>query len=113
MTTAIRDDRAAGATEVEALAAVEQRIEQLINERHRLAATFDALADRIRIALADGRSPLAQTGELTELDHRIQQLEGYLTEEMEKAAKKISTFSESEHGLAMLSVKAKTLKTAK
>lgn len=113
MTTEIRDDRAAGATEVDDLAAVEQRIEQRINERHRLATTFDALADRIRTALADGRSPLAQIGELDELNHRIQQLEGDLTEEMEKAAKKVFTFSESEHGLAMLPVKAKPLKTAK
>jgi len=108
-----RDNRIARSETVHALASIERRIEQLINERHRLATTFDALADRIRIALADGRSPLAQIGELAELDHRIQQLEGNLTEEMEKAAKKISTFSESEHGLAMLSVKAKTLKTAK
>jgi hypothetical protein len=45
MTIEIRDDRAAGATEVYDLAALEQRIEHRINERHHLATVFDALAE--------------------------------------------------------------------
>lgn len=105
MTIEIRDDRAAGATEVYDLAALEQRIEHRINERHRLATVFDALADRVRTALAHGRSPLAQIGELDQLNHRIQQLEREIAAEMQKAAKKISAFSDSEHGEPVLSVK--------
>lgn len=93
MTTAIQDDRATGATAIQALAALDQRIEHRITERHRLVAAFDALAARIRTALADGRSPLAQIAELNELNHHIHQLEGELTEDLEGATKKISTLA--------------------
>ena len=113
MTTEIQDERATDAMAIHSLAALQQRIEHRMQERHHLAEAFDALAGSIRTALADGRSPLAQIGELDQLNHRIQQLEGEIAVEMEKAAKKFFTLSDSEHGLAMLSVKAKTLKTAK
>lgn len=92
MTSSIYDDCAAEAAAVHDLAHLEQRIEHRMQERHRLAEAFDALADIVRTALADGRSPLAQIGELDRLSHRIDQLEGDLTEEMEKAEKKFFPF---------------------
>lgn len=113
MIDSIQDDRTAEAATVHDLAALGQRIEHRINERHRLVAAFDSLADGIKTALADGRSPLSQIAELDRLNHRIHQLERDLTEEMENAAKKVFTFSESEHGPASLSFKAKVLKNAK
>lgn len=89
MTSSIREDRAMGATEVQDLTAIEQLIEQLVQERHRLAVDFDALVDRIRESLEAGRSPLAQIAELDQLNRRIQQADDDLTAEMMHAAKKI------------------------
>ncbi|MBA4751527.1 MAG: hypothetical protein H2055_04790 [Sphingopyxis sp.] len=110
MTDSIHDDCAAEPMAVLELTALEQRIELRLQERHQLAEAFDALADRVSTALADGRSPLAQIGELDRLNHRIDQLEGEIAEEMEKAAKKIFSFSESENGSASPDFKPKALK---
>lgn len=112
MTDSIHDDCAAEPMAVHELAALEQRIELRLQERHHLAAAFDALADQVRSALADGRSPLDQIGELDRMSHRIHQLERDLTEEMEKAAKKFFSFSESENGSASHDFKPKALKKA-
>lgn len=100
MTSRIQDDCAAKPMAVHDLAALEQRIEHRLQERHQLAEAFDALADRVSTVLADGRSPLAQIGELDRLSYRIDQLEGEIAAEMERVAKKFFSFSESEHGSA-------------
>ncbi len=106
MTDSIHDDCAAEPVAVHDLAALEQRIEHRMQVRHQLAEAFDALADRVSTALADGRSPLAQIGQLDRLSHRIDQLEGQISEEMEKAAKKNFSFSESENGTPILDFKS-------
>jgi len=88
MIDSIQDDRTAEASTVHDLAALEHLIEHHMEERDRLAAAFDALADRIRTALADGRLPLAQIGELDQLNHRIECLEENLCSKLEQARKK-------------------------
>lgn len=88
MIDSTQDDRIAKASTVHDLAALERLIEDRMEERHRLAAAFDALVDFIRTALADGRLPLAQIGELGELNHRIEYLEEELCSELEQAGKK-------------------------
>ena len=85
MTDSIQDECAAEPMAVHDLAALEQRIEHRMRERDQLAAAFDALADQVRSALADGRSPLAQIGELDQLNHRIECLEGDLCSEPKQA----------------------------
>ncbi|MDO9368220.1 MAG: hypothetical protein Q7T68_06595 [Sphingopyxis sp.] len=87
------DNRIARSETVHALAAIEQRIEHRTNAHNRLTEAFNALADSIRTALADGRSPLAQIGELDELTHQIHQLECILTEDLESATKQISALA--------------------
>lgn len=102
MTGNIQDERASNSTALQDVTDIEQRIEQLMRERHRLAEAFDALADNISATLSAGRPPLAQIAELDQLNRRLRQLDDSLTEEMNDAAKKVFAFSESEYGGSML-----------
>ncbi len=88
MIESIQDDRTTEAPTVRDLATLEHRIEHHMKERGSLAAAFDALAGRIRTALADGRLPLAQIAELDELNRRIEYLEEDLCSKLEQAGKK-------------------------
>ncbi|MDT7527270.1 hypothetical protein OVY29_01135 [Sphingopyxis sp. SE2] len=96
MTDSIHDDCAPEPMAVHDLAALEQRIQLRLQERHHLAAAFDALANRVRTALEGGRSPLTQIDELDQLNRRIHQLELDLAEEMVNTSENI-TFSEPKH----------------
>jgi hypothetical protein len=71
--------------ETAALLALDRRIDQLIRERQRLNAAFDAVAAEVDRLLGRGEAPLALLAQIERIDAEISRIEGELEKKLAAA----------------------------